>query len=126
MITADDGTKYYIAPSHDNDSYEIKAGDTITVSGKFDYWEDEKIYVSYSADVKLGAPAKLSDKAGDSNVDGDLNLADSVLIMQTIANPEKYVLTEQGKINADIEGDHDGVTGKDALKIQRITLKLEK
>ena len=104
----------------------LSSRSAFTVSGKFDYWEDEKIYVSYSADVKLGAPAKLSDKAGDSNVDGSTDLADSVLIMQTIANPEKYILSEQGKKNADIEGNHDSVIAKDALKIQRITLKLDK
>ena len=44
--------------------------------------------------------------------------------MQCIANPGKFRLSEQAKINADITGDNDGVTSKDALVIQKYMLKL--
>ncbi len=66
---------------------------------------------------------------GDANCDGNVNMADAVIIMQSIANPDKYGvngtddthITEQGMINADVNG--DGVTNTDALDIQRFTLK---
>ncbi|MBR1824176.1 MAG: dockerin type I repeat-containing protein, partial [Ruminococcus sp.] len=125
VFTDENGSKYYIAPESIFAPQELKTGDTVTINGTFDLFEDEKIYVSYTATIALDENIKLSDKAGDSNVDGDVNLADSVLIMQTIANPAKYNLTAQGRKNADIEGNKDGITAKDALKIQRITLKLE-
>ncbi len=61
---------------------------------------------------------------GDTNCDGSKNLADSVLIMQSLANPSKYVVSSQGSFNADIIG-NDGITNKDALTIQRQLLGLE-
>ena len=61
---------------------------------------------------------------GDSNCDEVVNLADAVLIMQCKANPSKYTISEQGEINADVSGDGDGVTNKDALAIQMYLLGL--
>ena len=59
---------------------------------------------------------------GDANIDGGKDLADTVFIMQTLANPDKYQLSEQGTKNADVCGDSDGVTLNDALEIQRSLL----
>ena len=50
-----------------------------------------------------------------------------------IANPDKYGengtaethITEQGKKNADIAGENDGITNADALTIQKKLLKLD-
>ena len=61
---------------------------------------------------------------GDANCDGQVNMADAVLIMQTIANPDKYKLTEKGAKYGDVEGNPDGITNKDALKIQQYKLNL--
>lgn len=61
---------------------------------------------------------------GDSNCDKIVNLADAVLIMQYKANPSKYTISEQGTKNADVSGDGDGVTNKDALAIQMYLLGL--
>ena len=69
---------------------------------------------------------------GDSNCDGSVNLADAVLIMQSLANPSKYGekgsdkgrITAQGSANADCSNVGDGVTNKDALAIQKYMLKL--
>jgi len=63
---------------------------------------------------------------GDSNCDKQVNMADAVLIMQTIANPDSYELTEEGRRNADVDGAEDGVTNKDALVIQKYKLGLVK
>lgn len=69
--------------------------------------------------------------AGDANCDGGVDLADVVLIMQSLANPNKYGqngtdkthITEQGTENADCTG-NDGVTTLDAQTIQLYLLKL--
>lgn len=59
---------------------------------------------------------------GDSNCDGTVGMADAVFIMQSLANPDKYSLTEQGKFNADTN--YDGITNLDALSIQKRMLGL--
>jgi hypothetical protein len=63
---------------------------------------------------------------GDSNCDGTVDLADAVLIMQALANPDKYGvngssnlhITAQGWINADVHQKGNGVSTNDALAIQ--------
>ena len=59
---------------------------------------------------------------GDANEDEEVNLADAVLIMQNIANPSKYKITEQGKLNGDVDETGDGITPNDAFKIQQFVL----
>ena len=61
---------------------------------------------------------------GDANLDGDVDVSDAVLIMQSLANPSKYKLTEQGGKNGDVQGNGDGITSKDALSIQKYKLGL--
>ena len=71
---------------------------------------------------------------GDANCDGDVSVADAVLIMQKIANPSKFDvkgtddkrITEQGMKNADCYNTGDGVTNKDALAVQQFKLGLVK
>ena len=55
---------------------------------------------------------------GDANCDGKATVADSVAILQSIANADKYALSAQGKFNGDISGDYDGLTAADARTIQ--------
>lgn len=59
---------------------------------------------------------------GDANCDKEVNLADAVLIMQTLANPARYKLSAQGELNADVKNTGDGITNADALSIQKYTL----
>ncbi len=61
---------------------------------------------------------------GDANCDKEVSLADTVTIMQSIANPDKYPMTEQGRVNADVANCGDGITGLDALAIQKYKLEL--
>ena len=71
-------------------------------------------------------------KYGDANCNGSVDLGDAVLIMQSIANPDKYGekgtapehITAEGKKNSDVTGNGDGVTSADALAIQKFMLKL--
>ena len=68
---------------------------------------------------------------GDANCDGQVDMADAVLIMQSLANPNKYgiggtdekAITEQGKTNADVDTSTKGITSNDALQIQLYLLK---
>ena len=70
---------------------------------------------------------------GDANCDNDVDMSDAVLIMQSLANPNKYGLngtdehhiTEKGIDCADVEGNGDGITANDALKIQKYLLGQE-
>jgi hypothetical protein len=72
--------------------------------------------------------------AGDANCDKTVDMADAVLIMQALANPNKYgvggtdsrALTEQGKLNADVDTSSMGITSNDALKIQQYLLGIIK
>lgn len=67
---------------------------------------------------------------GDVNCDEDVDMADAVLIMQSISNPNKYGLngsdenriTEQGQANGDVDFSSKGITTKDALRIQEYLL----
>ncbi len=57
---------------------------------------------------------------GDANCDGKVTLADSTAILQSLANPDKYGLSEQGAKNADCFNVGDGVSASDALAIRKI------
>lgn len=69
-------------------------------------------------------------KAGDANCDGQVDMADVVLVMQSLASPNKYgkggtdknCLTDQGAANADVDTTSKGITSNDALKIQQFLL----
>ncbi|MDE5582108.1 MAG: hypothetical protein K2J08_00180 [Ruminococcus sp.] len=56
--------------------------------------------------------------SGDADCNNKVSIDDVVLIMQSIANPDKYQMTIQGIVNADVFGDGDGVTISDAIEIQ--------
>ena len=64
---------------------------------------------------------------GDANCDNEVSLSDAVIIMQSLANPDKYGLngsdqlhiTEKGRANGDVTGGGNGLTNQDALEIQK-------
>ena len=65
---------------------------------------------------------------GDANCDKTVDMADIVLIMQSLANPNKFGLegsdehhiTEQGQLNGDVD---TKITSNDALRIQEYLLE---
>ncbi|MDE6036027.1 MAG: carbohydrate-binding domain-containing protein [Ruminococcus sp.] len=61
---------------------------------------------------------------GDANLDGNVSLADAVLIMQSLANPDGFDIKEQGMDNADVYNRGDGISAMDALSIQKICVGL--
>ena len=103
---------------------DIRKGDII--SGAI-YVDTTRNYV-YFGDVKIN---KYGGKGGDANGDSSMDMADVVLIMQSLANPNKYGLngsdphhiTKRGSALSDM--DNNGITPNDALKIQRILLGLD-
>jgi hypothetical protein len=56
---------------------------------------------------------------GDANNDGRVNVADSVAVLQYIADHSKYMLNDLQKANADCDG-APGLTGGDAMHIQKL------
>ena len=64
---------------------------------------------------------KKSTGNGDANQDGQVDMADVVLIMQSLANPNKFALSEKAAAAADVYG-NDGVTTQDALAVQYFLL----
>lgn len=60
---------------------------------------------------------------GDANCDGNVTIADATAILQHLGNEDKYGLSEQGRKNADVDG-NNGITTEDALTIQMIDAKL--
>jgi len=66
------------------------------------------------------APTELTKPVyGDANLDGTVNVADAVAVLQFVANKSKYPLEPQGILNADTDGS-DGITGTDAIVIQKL------
>ncbi len=67
---------------------------------------------------------------GDANCDGAVDMSDVVLIMQYLANPNRFGfegtdskhLTEKGADNADVDTSSKGITANDALRIQEYLL----
>lgn len=115
-VTFESGT---FTVAKDEDMEKIKAiGVGKPVSIEFLDYKDTTIMVIYSIQVMgMGLPEV---SYGDADEDGEVNINDAVLIMQSIANPDKYSLTEQGKINSDVVNVGDGVTSSDALAIQLV------
>jgi hypothetical protein len=92
----------------------------------------ETTTTSAPSETTTTTSAPVSDIAyGDSNCDEKVELADAILLMQSIANPDKYGvegsdakhLTRQGANNGDVDKSVVGITSGDALMIQEFLLK---
>ena len=121
-------------PDDDYYSALLRNGSNITVFVPDNSYEDYNKYYKDRWKCKNILPLSKYEKntiKGDANCDGQLDMADAVLIMQALANPNKYGidgtaehhLTEQGKLNGDMDG--NGLTVGDAQAIQRKLLGLD-
>ena len=107
--------------------YEIEGGirEGDSVSGVLCI--NPKNYYIYFGDLDV---VKYGGEEGDANSDGSVDMADAVLIMQALANPNKYgiggmderCMTKRGFALADQNG--DGITVLDAQLIQNKLLGL--
>lgn len=85
----------------------------------------ENVYTAESSGT-TEPPTDKTPAYGDANCDGTVDIADAVLIMQALSNPNRFGLngsdenhiTDEGWANADCSGGGDGVTTSDALAIQ--------
>ena len=90
----------------------------------------EGIYVSEKAFEGTKFEGKFTTKPaakiayGDVNLDGKVTLADSLAILQFIANEDKYPLSAEAQKNADCYNPGDGITGNDAVAVMRYDTKV--
>ena len=118
-LGADLGHLVYYFPDNSFDIY----------AGALSY-DNREFYKISMKDYKPSFSPQKQDVTGDANCDGNVNMADAVLIMQSLANPDKYGvngtddthITAQGEKNGDMDG--NGLTNADALEIQKMLLKL--
>ncbi|WP_295073497.1 leucine-rich repeat protein [Ruminococcus sp.] len=104
-------------------------------SNSIDLKKVEKIYGYADSTAKKIAKINGVDfyAFGDANGDDGVDMSDVVLVMQSLANPNKYGIngtdehhiTEKGIDCADVEGNGNGITSSDALKIQKYLLGQE-
>lgn len=103
----------------DNDASAIT--DKITL-----YADDVLIWGTEPDGTSAGAGTSSSKTLwGDANCDGAVNIADATAIIQALGNKDKYALSPQGAVNADVDGSA-GVTGLDAITIQQVEAKMIK
>jgi len=99
-----------------------------------DYYSENPYGVTYFGDLIQQFALTgdyFSNIYGDANCDYGMDMADVVLVMQALANPDKYGengtaelhISARGKSNADMDG--DGLTVGDAQAIQKILLELD-
>lgn len=83
-----------------------------------------------ATETGIDKPAKVSVSGetdivyGDANEDNIVNIADAVLIMQSLSNGDQYKISEKAQVAADVFGNGDGITNKDALVIQLVEAKV--
>ena len=113
----------------DNVSFNVKVVDDTVTTGTVTVTTQTAVTTTTTAAVSKSEEA--SGIKGDANCDGTVDMADAVMIMQAFANPNKYGingtaehhLTEQGKINGDMDG--DGLTVGDAQAVQKKLLGID-
>ena len=99
------------------------------VSGVICHGDNDYRMISWAA-LALDEPAPDKAVYGDANCDGEIDMSDAVLIMQALANPNKYGvsgtdgkhITDKGLVNADVDTSSKGLTSNDALRIQEYLL----
>lgn len=111
-------TKHETYPGSGVVNSELKAGYTGADGAVVKYAVnpvDGAVNISSGTTVDPGSSLK-----GDANCNKEVEVADAVFILQGIADPgsETYKLSEQGRINADVDGS-GAPDVQDALKIQQ-------
>ncbi len=111
-----------------NDAFDRKPVITTTTSGTT--MTTTTTTTTTTAATTTTFTLRKPEKSGDANCDGNIDMSDVVLIMQAMANPNKYgfggtdknALTELGWANADVYQYGSGLTTQDALRIQEFLL----
>ena len=82
---------------------------------------DSNEQFSYQSNISILNAMDIQ-RSGDANCDGETDLADAIFIMQSMANPDKYNISERGRFNGDVYETGHGITANDALEIQNTLL----
>ena len=105
---------------HDYDINENGiSGDVMEIMASESYIMINYPQVVYGGSADSEKEEKYLDMVGDANCDDRVNAADAVTVLQYLSNAEKYLISERGLKNADIDGSA-GITGGDALYIQKL------
>ncbi|MDE5770878.1 MAG: hypothetical protein K2I06_04485 [Ruminococcus sp.] len=94
----------------------------ITANLSFNEFSDTE-YFEVTVKNPLESESGVTLPYGDADCDGKVSINDAVLVMQSIANPDKYKLTNIGKMTADVVDKGNGITNADALAIQYVESK---
>ena len=137
-MTEEESQEFYNSIDHDYIKENFRAvynAETGFIEFPDDYTQEEKLgcfsyfaenfdgYIhrysnaSVSESISVEFSDEISYVDGDANRDKTTTIADAAAIFQSLANPDKYQLSEQGKFNADSKG--DGITVDDAVRIQK-------
>ena len=119
-VTVSGESFIFVRPNKD-----ISVAEMAEITGQIDTHFDEiVVYEMWQCDASesFGGIDLMNAVDGDSNCDEEMDMADVVFIMQSLANPNKYQITKQGSFNADLDG--NGLTVGDAQTIQEILLGL--
>lgn len=119
-VTVSGESIIFVRPNED-----ISVAEMAEITGAIDTHFDSIVsYEMWQCDVSesFGGIDLMNAVDGDSNCDEQMDMSDVVFIMQSLANPNKYQITKQGKFNADIDG--NGLTVGDAQAIQKLLLGL--
>ena len=122
-----DGTKFVAQPNTKNGS-----GSTVTTPATTTTTTTTTVTTTAVTTTTKGSETPAVTKWGDANFDGEVDFSDVVLIMQSLANPDKYGLngsdehhiTAQGAANGDVYDNGSKITTNDAQTLQRYLLKL--
>lgn len=99
--------------------------DTDEVSTKFEigFINSTGTITDYNVNTTIGTITitgqALTGLKGDANCDGVVNVSDAVAITAFVSNASKNSLTKQGQLNADVQGNNDGINASDAFKVQQ-------
>ena len=118
-------TKKIDPPNYDDDEEEVVTTTATTTAPPVNVTTTTTAPPAPAKDLKEVLNEKVS-VWGDSNKDSGVDMGDVVLIMQSLANPDKYKMSEQGQFNADVSEAGNGITAQDALILQRYLLGLIK
>ena len=59
---------------------------------------------------------------GDANCDNSVDISDAVLIKCYLIDSNKYSISKQGIVNADVQGNGNGINAQDAVSVQKKVL----
>lgn len=124
-----------IETTETNDYYEI--GTTTTTDSKYDYWITTTTTTTTTTtetteDYWICTTTISSDKTlpegmtmrGDATCNDEVDISDAILISRVASEDTSVDITEQGRINANCDGD-DLLSANDAAAVLRIIAKLD-